>query len=155
MSDSENKKLNIYLDNCCYNRPYDDQTQLRIELETKAKLFIQNLIVVGKVDLTTSSLSVLENKKNPYSDRRFSIQDFFRYSQRTATSSAECFAEAENLKAKGLKTYDAIHLSFAILSACDYFITTDDRLLKCQDDRIQIIDPQNFMRIWEEQENDE
>ena len=28
----------VYLDNCCYNRPYDDQTQLRIELETKAKI---------------------------------------------------------------------------------------------------------------------
>ena len=38
-------KVKIYLDNCCYNRPYDDQNQLKIELETKAKLYIQDLIV--------------------------------------------------------------------------------------------------------------
>lgn len=25
----------IYLDNCCYNRPFDDQTQERIHLESE------------------------------------------------------------------------------------------------------------------------
>lgn len=30
--------MRVYLDNCCYNRPYDDQTQLRISLESQAKL---------------------------------------------------------------------------------------------------------------------
>ncbi len=36
--------MRIYLDNCCFNRPYDDQSQLRISLETQAKLYVQNLI---------------------------------------------------------------------------------------------------------------
>jgi len=30
----------IYLDACCLNRPFDDQTQLRIALETQAILAI-------------------------------------------------------------------------------------------------------------------
>jgi len=34
-------KLKLYLDNCCLNRPFDDQIQQRIYLETEAKLFIQ------------------------------------------------------------------------------------------------------------------
>ena len=29
--------MRIYLDNCCYNRPYDDQSKIRIRLETKMK----------------------------------------------------------------------------------------------------------------------
>ena len=33
--------MRVYLDNCCYNRPFDDQAQLRIRLETEAKLEIQ------------------------------------------------------------------------------------------------------------------
>jgi hypothetical protein len=78
MPDGEKKKLNIYLDNCCYNRPYDDQTQLRIELETKAKLFIQNLVVANEVRLTVSSVSRLENHDNPIEERRTSIADFFK-----------------------------------------------------------------------------
>lgn len=31
--------MRIYLDNCSYNRPYDDQSQLRISLESQAKLY--------------------------------------------------------------------------------------------------------------------
>ena len=38
-------KHKVYLDNCCYNRPYDDQSHLLIELETKAKLRIQEMII--------------------------------------------------------------------------------------------------------------
>ena len=33
--------VKIYLDNCCFNRPFDDQTQIKIHLETQAKLYIQ------------------------------------------------------------------------------------------------------------------
>lgn len=31
-------KYKIYLDACCLNRPFDDQTQLQIRLETEAIL---------------------------------------------------------------------------------------------------------------------
>lgn len=31
----------IYLDNCCYNRPYDNQSYVSIFIESQAKLFIQ------------------------------------------------------------------------------------------------------------------
>ena len=36
--------MRIYLDNCCYNRPYDDLSQLIVSLEAQAKLHIQNRI---------------------------------------------------------------------------------------------------------------
>lgn len=32
--------MGIYLDNCCYNRPYDDQSQIRVFLESQAKLHV-------------------------------------------------------------------------------------------------------------------
>lgn len=32
------KKIRVYLDNCCFNRPYDDQSQIKINLEAQAKL---------------------------------------------------------------------------------------------------------------------
>jgi len=50
MVDASSEKLNnpnchlLHLDNCCFNRPYDDQTILSIFLETEAILFIQDLI---------------------------------------------------------------------------------------------------------------
>ena len=57
--------MKIYLDNCCFNRPYDDQAQIRISLETQAKLYIQELVKNKKLDLVTSYVLWYENGQNP------------------------------------------------------------------------------------------
>ena len=46
--------MRVYLDNCCYNRPYDDQTPLKIQMETLSKLQIQQEIRQGKIELASS-----------------------------------------------------------------------------------------------------
>ena len=43
--------MKIYLDNCCYNRPYEDQSQIRISLEAQAKLHIQSEIKMDSMSL--------------------------------------------------------------------------------------------------------
>ncbi len=48
-------EMKIYLDMCCYNRPYDDQSQIKIALETQSKLYIQHLIKDKKLELITSA----------------------------------------------------------------------------------------------------
>ena len=40
-----------YLDNCCYNRPFDEPSQVRIVNEANAKMAIQRAIANGKLDL--------------------------------------------------------------------------------------------------------
>ena len=47
--------------------------------------------------------------------------------------------------ATGIKSMDAYHVACAIALKCDYFITTDDRILKYRDDRIKIISPIQFI----------
>ena len=47
-------KYRIYLDNCCFNRSYDDQSQPRVRIETQAKLFIQKMVFECKVELVWS-----------------------------------------------------------------------------------------------------
>nr|VFJ96540.1 MAG: hypothetical protein BECKH772C_GA0070978_1000720 [Candidatus Kentron sp. H] len=41
------KSMRIYLDNCCFNRPFHDQSSLTIRLETEAKPEIQEKIESG------------------------------------------------------------------------------------------------------------
>lgn len=53
--------MRIYLDNCCFNRPFDDQSQIRIRLESEAKLKIQDDILEGKVELIWSYILDAEN----------------------------------------------------------------------------------------------
>jgi len=137
--------LKIYLDTCCYNRPYDDQTQLRIELETKAKLFIQQQITENKISLVISVILEYENNDNPYELRKSVINDFIKHAGVNVDKSEEVLNIAREISQKGLKTKDASHLACAIYAKCDYFLTTDDRVLKYKDERIRIINPVDFI----------
>jgi hypothetical protein len=47
-------KPKLYLDNCCFNRPFDDQSQLKVSLETQALAFIQEGIADGNYELIWS-----------------------------------------------------------------------------------------------------
>jgi len=140
-------KLKVYLDNCCYNRPYDDQAQLRIELETKAKLHIQQQIAENEISLVSSVIIEYENNDNPYELRKHVINDFLQHATNYVDKSDDVVAIANEISNKGLKAKDASHLACAIHAECDYFLTTDDKLLKYKDERIQTINPVDFIML--------
>lgn len=56
---------------------------------------------------------------------------------------------AERIVESGVKSADALHVACAILAGSDYFITTDDRLLKFQTKDIQVVTPGEFIRRLE------
>ncbi len=62
--------MRIYLDNCCFNRPFDDQAQIRIKLDAEAKLKIQEEIRFGNIKLVWSYILDYENSKNPLLERK-------------------------------------------------------------------------------------
>ena len=55
---------------------------------------------------------------------------------------------AESLRQKGLRKIDALHMACAIHAGCDYFITTDDRILNKSEtiNDITIDDPIGFIK---------
>ena len=63
----------IYLDMCCFNRPYDDQTQTRIRLETQAKLELQDHVKAGSCHLLWSAALDYKCSRNPYPDNQLAI----------------------------------------------------------------------------------
>lgn len=143
--------VKVYLDTCCYNRPYDDQTQLRINLEAQAKLFIQKQIVDGKLDLIYSFISVYENSQNPFTIRKNAISDFF---SNAVTYIDETNVEvikqrAQEIMKTGIKAKDALHVSCAIEGKADYFLTTDIRLLKYTSKEVTILNQIDLITILE------
>ncbi|MDE6603103.1 MAG: hypothetical protein K2K90_13285 [Lachnospiraceae bacterium] len=144
--------MKIYMDNCCYNRPYDDQTYIRIHLETEAKLHIQELVRNGEIDLVTSYMLEYENGKNRFSHKKQAIADFMNVNESYYVGidkEAEVKKFAERIMETGIKSADALHVACAILAGSDYFITTDDRLLKLQTEEIQVVTPGEFIRRLE------
>lgn len=142
-------KMRVYLDNCCYNRPYDDQTQLRISLEAQAKIYIQEMIKNNKLQLAASYILLYENSKNPYEIKRKAIGKFIE--ENTLVYIDESYSEkvgklALDIMASGIKSADAHHIASAIFAKCKYLLTTDDRLLKYTSEQIKIIDPITFVK---------
>jgi hypothetical protein len=135
----------LYFDNCCLNRPYDDQTQLKIFLETLAKLSIQSAVLTGGHTLAWSYVLDYEISKSPFHER---AERFMQWKER-----AVCFCEeseailrnAEALQQRGLKIADAMHAACAISMRCDYLLTTDTGMFKMEIPGIVILNPIEFV----------
>ena len=54
----------------------------------------------------------------------------------------------------GVKSKDAIHVASAIVSESDYFLTTDLRLLKYRTDKIELLNPVDFIQRLEDEKNE-
>ena len=74
--------MKIYLDNCTFNRAFDDQSSMRVKLETEAKLFIQERIMLGKLQLIWSYILEYENIQNPFIERRNAIIEWKKIATR-------------------------------------------------------------------------
>jgi predicted nucleic acid-binding protein len=139
----------IYLDNCTYNRPFDDQTHLRISLETQAKLYIQSLIKSGRIDLVYSYVCFYENYINPFENIKLSISEFSKNAKYCVIENHDILLTANKIILDKIKPLDALHLSCSINAKVDYFITVDDAVLKYKTDEILIFDPIGFLKNWE------
>lgn len=141
--------MRIYLDNCTFNRPFDDQSQIRIRLETEAKLFIQDQIKNDEIELVWLYILDFENEQNPFAERRSAILKWRELSSIDIQETPILLEVARKLNNMGVKPKDALHVSSAIAAKAAYFLTTDDILLKKLKnfDAIQVMDPTEFIRL--------
>jgi len=142
------KKQKIYLDICCFNRPYDEQSQLKIEIETKAKLFIQQLVVERKIDMVWSYILDYENSRSHFRQRQNAIQKWQSLAVEDIDETQEILLLSSYIQKTGIKNVDSLHIACAVCANCDYFISVDRRLLKYRNDGIVLCDPIEFLRIW-------
>ncbi|MBE0436864.1 MAG: PIN domain protein [Methylomicrobium sp.] len=140
--------MKIYLDNCCFNRPFDDQSRLRIKLESEAKLKIQEDIRAGIFGLVWSYILDYENSRNPFHERREQISKWRNYAQDDIEASTELIEIANRITAIGIKKTDSLHIACAIMANSDYFLTTDDGIIKksISIDDVKITDPIGFIK---------
>ena len=141
-------KIKLYLDNCCFNRPFDDQSQIRIRLEAEAKLKIQEEIRAGTFQLIWSYILDYENNKNPFIERKQRIKKWKSYAIEYIEESPELIETAKELNKKGFHKIDSLHIACAIISKSEYFLTTDDHILKRARllNDIKINDPIGFIK---------
>ncbi len=140
--------MRIYLDICCFNRPFDSQSELLVRLQTEAKLHVQEMIRAGSLALVWSAMMDIENIANPDLNRKLAIADWQQIAVADVGINSQVEALAESLGQLGVKPMDALHVACAIEARAEYFLTTDKALLRkmSKRDDIKVVDPVDFIR---------
>jgi hypothetical protein len=115
--------MRVYLDNCCYNRPFDEQAQLRVVLETLAKLNIQQQMRDGVLEYAWSSVLDFEISKSRFLDRSLQIMPWAKGAVINVQIDDSIRFRAKEFEANGLKAMDALHVACAEAAECDWFFT--------------------------------
>jgi len=134
-----------------FNRPFDNQSQIRIRLESEAKLYIQDKIKNKVIDLVWSYILEIENLQNPHDERRIAIQKWKALSTIKVIENFEVLTHANQLLKFGIKPKDALHVASAVEGKADYFLTTDDKLLSGikKSNMIETLNPVDYIKVLE------
>lgn len=122
--------MRIYFDACSLQRPLDDRSQLRINIEAEAVLTILRLVEAGHLAMLSSEALEFETDRIPDQYRKAQMTEMLKLATKVIQLNDEIEALADNLIQAGIKPLDALHLASASLANTDYFCTCDDRLLK-------------------------
>jgi predicted nucleic acid-binding protein len=120
----------IYFDTCCINRPFDDQTQVRIRLEAEAVLGILSRVESGEWEWIGSEVLMDEIEQMPDMQRLSRVKLLSSFAQEIVEINEKEVERAKELQKEGFQVFDALHIACAESAKADVFLSTDDRLLK-------------------------
>lgn len=122
--------MKLYLDVCCLNRPFDDQTQDRVRLEAEAILLILNRLGSRRWHLIGSEVIQFEIEQIPNRERAERVRQLAGVASSVVRVGASEVLRAEELQEMGFREFDALHLACAESAGADFFLSTDDKLLR-------------------------
>jgi len=121
----------IYLDTCCYSRPFDDQSQERIHIESEAVLIIierarqkaDSIIGSDVLDLEISQMLDMEKQQK--------VRDLYSITGTAVKYTKQIYERAQEIERQSkLRALDSLHIACAEKANADILLTTDDRLEK-------------------------
>lgn len=119
----------LYLDTCCFNRPFDDLSQEKIRLEAENVRNIIEMSKKGEILIASSEFVEYEIAQIKNIKKRQNVKSFYRFDE-FYTINNRIAALARYYQTFGLKTFDSLHLAAAESNNVNYLLTTDDDFLK-------------------------
>ena len=122
--------ISVYLDVCCLNRPFDDQSQERVRLEADAiksitrRMDNSELIGVG----STAVLTEIDNNRDQ--ERKAQLHKTASAVKKFIKVEEKQNQRAIELQGMGFHFFDALHIACAEEAGVDVLLTTDDRFLR-------------------------
>lgn len=122
--------MKIYFDVCCLNRPYDNQMQDRIHLETVAIITILKHIETKEWAWISSGVVNYEISKTIDQERKCRLYSLARWATEFISVDQNIYERAKEIEPLGIKTYDALHTACAEQGKADVLLSTDDKFIK-------------------------
>ena len=141
--------LKIYLDNCCYSRPFDDLTITKNALEAKAIEDIFAKLINKEITIYNSRAIEYELYRISDGSKKNKVEDFYNslYLE-YIEHSEEIETRVDELENQNIRYMDAYHIAYSEKANVDYLITTDKQMLnsgKKADTKIKIVNPIEFI----------
>lgn len=122
--------MRVYIDNCCLQRPLDDQTHPRIKIETEAIFVVLAAVQAGDVTMLGSEALEYEISRIPDEARRKEVLSVLALATQRLVVTDEIESLALSFEKQGVQAMDAVHLALADKAKADYFCTCDDKLFR-------------------------
>jgi predicted nucleic acid-binding protein len=122
--------MKVYLDVSCLNRPFDDQTQGRIRIETAAITLIFERFDAEVWEQVSSDMARIEIDAIPAAERQNRVRMLLPKAKSISKLNDAVFQRAAELEAMGFKPADAVHIAAAERWGADVFLSCDDRLCR-------------------------
>ena len=141
------KKLKIYLDSCCFNRPFDALSQDLVRLECEAVLAIINKCEAGVWDVFESDVLDDEFDRMTNLTKKQKIMELYSSSSLYIEINDEIISRAKEFHKLNIKPFDALHLASAEYGGADILLTTDKKFINIaavSNAKVKVLNP----AIW-------
>jgi predicted nucleic acid-binding protein len=123
--------MKLYLDNCCYNRLFDDLSVERNRVESEALLSIIKLAQQGFITIIGSDILDMEIDVTSNIDKKDKVSEVYKSIVSTKVSYDDSIlnrAKEMRSQSQYLRINDSLHLASSEKGKVDIFLTTDDKL---------------------------
>ncbi len=122
--------MKIYLDNCCYNRIFDDRSNSQIYFERNSVMLILELIEKASVELVGSEMLIKEMNEVNDSYKKSLLQMMYGLCSEEIRVNSAILDRAEEIRhSSNIKYKDSIHLAGAEAAKADALLTTDKKFI--------------------------
>lgn len=143
--------ISVYFDVSCLNRPFDDQVQARIRLETEAIFKVFEQIDAGTWQQYSSRMAIIEIEETKDVDKRNQMKLLLPESACIIQLEKEVMQRANFLAGFGFREADATHVACSEEAGVEVLLTCDDRMCRvanrhAADLHVKVSNPVDWLR---------
>ena len=129
----------IYLDACCYSRPFDDLKNEKVRLEAESILMIQGMVSSGVIELFSGLVVDFELNKIKDVSKKMNVTAFYHATKGELLKFCDKIEIIANgYETHGIRYMDALHMAYCQQYQIGYMLTTDKTLINAAK-RVEIL----------------